>query len=329
MRTKSLDATTTRGGFTLIELLIVMAIIATLVGLLLPAVVKAREAANRVTCTNNLKQLALACHHHVEQYGYFPTAGTLDFNGPSYYQNGAVTQPTGGWQQDAGWGFQLLPFIDAENVWTGGALAVTMVDQMKGALKSPFKAYSCPSRRLPSTWSYTNGAFPAQPAYAAIKGNSFFVAPVDYAGSNGNGARDSSNNLVQNGIFVSQALGRNTVAVANITDGLTYTLLMGEKAANPLRGQLTNEDDMGYAAAFSGTNLNAIRFTSPSLLPLHDYEVLGPTGGAFGSVHQGSWNAAMADGSVQTINYNLNSAIFSAIGTIRGRELISDADLAP
>jgi len=64
------------------------------------------------------------------------------------------------------------------------------------------------------------------------------------------------------------------------------------------------------------------------LLPMRDYEVLGPTGGAFGSAHAGTFNALMADGSVQSIAYGINPSIFSAIGTIQGRELVTDADLS-
>src|SRR5581483_182234 len=93
-----------RGGFTLIELLVVIAVIAILIALLLPAVQKVREAANRSQCTNNLKQLGLGLHNCQGVYGYMPP-GTGNFP-----QNTANFGP---------WSFYLLPFIEQDGLWKG------------------------------------------------------------------------------------------------------------------------------------------------------------------------------------------------------------------
>jgi prepilin-type N-terminal cleavage/methylation domain-containing protein len=356
MRTVRRDPGTRRAGFTLIELLVVMAIIATLVAIAIPAVMRAREAANRTICSNNLSQIGKAFIHYQGTVGYFPTAGRGDWCGPAYVgvttsaqaTTATTVLPITGWQQDAGWAFQILPFIDQENVWTGGGggtAGISPITAMTNTLQKPPRTYFCPSRRQPGTWSVAAGSiptFPSEACYTTVQGKAFTTTPIDYAACNGTLSQDANNNLIQDGVCLSQLGGRSTVKLTDVTDTQSYTLMVAEKAANPIKGQIAGEDDLGYVSgfggnyaltgggtAFFGKNYNTIRFTSAGVLPLKDFQVnnTAGTGGAFGSNHNTSFLAVMVDGSVIPINYNINSATFQALGTIRGREIITDADL--
>jgi prepilin-type N-terminal cleavage/methylation domain-containing protein/prepilin-type processing-associated H-X9-DG protein len=283
-----------REAFTLIELLVVLAIIGLLIGLLLPAVQKVREAAARMQCQNNLKQLSLAFHNHESALGFFPTGGWDWWSVPTYV-NG---QPVVGEQQQAGWGFQVLPFLEGDNAWRGGAAANDLA-RATVAVGTPNKLFFCPSRRGPQTTTFTN------PAY--FNGTPTVTALCDYAASN----------YEETGIV----RYRYVVRLAQVTDGTSNTLLLGDKRMNRGRlGQAQDDDDTGYATGFDN---DVVRYSDRP--PAADYTA--PTGDGdyrFGSSHPGGLNIALADGSVRFLSYSISPVTFQYLGNCSDGQVLGD-----
>jgi prepilin-type N-terminal cleavage/methylation domain-containing protein/prepilin-type processing-associated H-X9-DG protein len=285
-----------RQAFTLVELLVVIAIIGILLGLLLPAVQKVREAASRLSCQNNLKQIGLAFQNHEGTFGFFPSGG-WDWFTPPAYGNG---QPLTGSNQSAGWGFQILPFLEQNNLWRGGQ-ASTDTDRALLAVGTPSKIFFCPSRRFMQTLIYS------EPEY--FNGQAVTRALCDYAASNFDGTG---------------AVRRlNPVRLAEITDGTSNTLLVSEKRLNLFYlGQAQPDDNIGYSAGWDDeTNRKTSRAPAP------DYRSdTGTGGGQFGASHTGGFSAAFCDGSVHFLNYAISPVTFFLLGNKSDGQALGNID---
>lgn len=288
-------ATQGRRGFTLIEVLVVIAVISILMSLLLPAIQSARASAWRVQCRNNLRQLGLAFQNHHEQLGYFPSGGQ-QWDLPPNYINGA---PAVGAQQQAGWGFQILPFIEAGIVWQGGQ-ATDDLSRALVAIGSTNPLFFCPSRRAAQTVTF------ADPEY--LGGLSVTHALCDYAASNWEGTG-----------IVRQTL---PTRFADILDGASNTLLLGDKRLNITNlGQPQDDDDIGYTV---GWDNDTIRRTDRG--PAFDETGNGDGQKRFGSSHPGAFNALFADGAVRSIGYSIDVTVFGYLGNRADGKAISGSD---
>ncbi len=297
-----------RDAFTLIELLVVIAIIAILIALLVPAVQKVREAAARLQCTNNLKQIGLGCHNHHDVYKELPNGGNHWSNAPDYISLGSpqVTR-----KQYAGWGFQILPYIEQTSIWKGSNKA-TIAEAQIQAISAGIPTLFCPSRTgtgiriLPNNgaWYGPGGTYP--------HGSS------DYAGSN----LENTGAIAHN---PNNGTGR-TVSLQTITDGTSSSILVGEKRLNVASlGQYQGDDNEGYS---SGWDHDVMRYTGTlggGLAPPLPDPQTGDGQQRFGGSHTGGCMVVFCDGHVGFISYTIDANNFARMGNIRDGQTINEA----
>jgi prepilin-type N-terminal cleavage/methylation domain-containing protein/prepilin-type processing-associated H-X9-DG protein len=281
-----------RNAFTLVELLVVMAIIGVLVALLLPAVQKIREAAHRIQCQNNLKQIGLAFQNHHDTYGFFPSGGWDWWTPPTYAAPGV---PFTGAQQQAGWGFQILQFIEGDTAWRADPIT---------AIGTTNKVFFCPSRRDPDTITYLDEYTPPLTDPLA----DITHALCDYAASN----------LEGTGVVRQYYPHR----ISDITDGTSSTMMVADKRLDLSDlEQNAPDDNEGYAVGFDHDTIRQTTFQ-----PQPDAAYIGFGQDIFGSSHPGGINAVFADGSVHVISYTIQATTFSYLGNISDGQVVSGDD---
>lgn len=311
-------------GFTLVELLVVIAIIALLVSMLLPAVQKAREAARRNSCLNNIRQLGLAAHNYMGAHRVFPSGwieepnpvtplSELIFDGPGCFPAPVVIPLAGGpppvvlqlqdWTMSPyfGWHALMLSQMDQGTIQLN-FVALKSDPNNWNMLRVPVESYVCPSASYPSQRMDGMG-------YTSYRGNVGWWPELDATGN--------PNPPQNNGMFY-----RNSgVSDRDVTDGMSQTIQFGESLFGFWGDSFSccaraRDDQPNFDAHWTGgAGANAVAACGNGAGTIHYFN--------FGSFHTDISNFTLADGSARSMAKNMDTNVFRSLCTRNGREPIT------
>ncbi len=315
-------------GFTLIELLVVIAIIAILIALLVPAVQKVREAAARMSCTNNLKQVGLAMHNYEGTYKLFPPVGTDFAVAPA-------GNPLGAQKQGHSVFTYILPYLEQASLYNQIRIDRSVLDPTNLAAplgtslaaKSQVPIYQCPS--APVRFA-DYGPFLGQPAGVAVFG------VVDYGAITGIGSNLAANFCPagtpsgDTGIlrYTKIGVGAQGTKIASVTDGLSNTIVIAEDAGRVELYRVGKQVSGGLASGGAWADYNSEYYVHGAS---NDGVVIGGGGCVVNcsndneiySFHTGGALALMGDGSVQFLSTAVSPAIVAALVSRAGSEVFN------
>jgi prepilin-type N-terminal cleavage/methylation domain-containing protein/prepilin-type processing-associated H-X9-DG protein len=299
-----------RRAFTLIELLVVIAIIAILIGLLLPAVQKVREAAARMSCSNNLKQLGIAVHSYHDAQNRFP------YNGDDIRNSGCCY--TTGYTQWS-WLARMLPYIEQDNRYNQlGIGQNNPISNVLALLGNPMiKTFKCPSDDSidirTDLANFPGGTAVGTTSYKGVSGSNWAWGTWTLSDPTmGNNGLDNGNGMFWRSDY------KRPLRMTNISDGTSNTLMIGEAI-----GKFDVHSGWMYSNASCATCAiplnNALKAGDPGFGNAGDW----PNVYSFRSRHANGANFAMADGSVRMVSQSLDLNTYRALSTHSGGEVAS------
>jgi prepilin-type N-terminal cleavage/methylation domain-containing protein len=321
-----------RQAFTLIELLVVMAIIAILIGLLLPAVQKVRAAAARIKCANNLKQLALAAMNYESDRQRLPSGINLQID-PYYGAQGAKFGPPPEFGYSFSWEEALFPYIEQDNLFK----QLVLNQQNQYGIYADSQYYNCIGPGSPGAKAVKTLQCPADPVpnngvttYTGDNGTVYYFGITSYCGNAGS-VSVYWPNATQDGIFYINS----DVRLSDVTDGLSNTILFGERYHFDPIFDLISGNSLTTYGGWAWANVYSMEdHTLSAQAPINYMVPAGVTSdptyfyqntrlGAFGSGHTNGANFGLGDGSVHFLNSSTPQLVLQQLCTRAGGEPVT------